>query len=173
MKKVMLVGSISLLVVLLGAIVIFWKIPGEEKIKEEQGVPEQSSTQVSKEDNHMQTAEECINLFAKVIYTYDTNERNFYEGAEKYMTKEAYEILRPLPVPDEEELIKSMTSELQEITCYYREMDSNELESIVEVWYTLSGTGEFRVRNLIKLNLIYGEGDWKISEFNLLETLEE
>jgi len=172
MRKVVLIGGISLLIILIGAIVIFWEIASEEKVKENQVVKSQNNSKVSESDIDMKSIEEYIQLFTKVIYNYDTNERNFYEGAEKYMTEKAYEILVPLPVSNEEP-IRSMKSELQEVTCYYREIDPKEVEAIVEIWYTLSGTGEFRIRNLIKLQLIQAEGEWKINEFTVLETLEE
>ena len=50
------------------------------------------------------SAEETLRALAEILYTYDTRERMFYEGAERYMTDKAYEQLVPLQDTEEEDL---------------------------------------------------------------------
>ena len=121
--------------------------------------------------------EESIRAFAEVVFTYNTAERLYYEGAEAFMTEKAYERLIPLPDMDgETEIgdmpIVQMTSKLKELQCFYRLGEDNEAEVIAEIWYTLSGTGEFRIRQLARLKLIRQNG-WKIDEYTVLDTLEQ
>lgn len=121
--------------------------------------------------------EETIRAFAEVVFTYNTAERLYYEGAEAFMTEKAYDELIPSPDMDGETEIGDvpvvqMTSKLQELQCFYRSGEEGETEVIAEIWYTLSGTGEFRIRQLAKLKLIRQDG-WKIDEYTVLDTLEQ
>lgn len=121
-----------------------------------------------------ESLEDVIQNFAETIYSYDTSQRNFYEGAEQYMTQEGYDRFVPLRDETQEEEIEDviqMSSHLQELNCYYKPVDSRA-EVIVEAWFTLSGTGEFRIRQLIKLSVVQTDG-WKIDDCIVLDTMEE
>ena len=97
----------------------------------------------------------------------------FYEGAEQYMTEEAYETLVPLQDPEESgESPVQMTSKLIDLSCYYSMSNNSPIEVIVDVEYTLSGMGDFRNHQLIKVELINTDG-WKISECTVLATIEQ
>lgn len=116
--------------------------------------------------------EETVLSFAEILYTYDTRERPFYEGADVYMTDEAYEQLIPMPDQNEsDEIVVQMVSQLQEITCYYRQTDDG-MDVLADVWYTLNGTGEYPIRQILKLSLVQKPG-WKVSSCTVLDTMEQ
>ena len=89
---------------------------GSERLpREEREDTEESETEAKL------SAEETLRALAEILYTYDTRERMFYEGAERYMTDKAYEQLVPLQDTEEEDLpVRQMVSRLKEITCYFR-----------------------------------------------------
>ena len=122
-----------------------------------------------KEEQKILSPDETIQQFAEVIYTYDTSERPFYAGAEEYMTPEAYEVLVPMQDPEaSDEAPIQMTSKLDSVTCYYKGSDSPQLEAIADVEYSLSGMGDFRNHQLLKLVLTYTDG-WS----TVLATIEQ
>ena len=117
--------------------------------------------------------EEVNDKFINLIYTYDTAERQFYEGAEAYMTEDAYETLVPLQNPEAQDGNPiQMKSELKDFTCYYDLSEGVEIQTITEVHYSLSGMGEFTNMQLLKLALTYKDG-WKIAECTPLATIEQ
>lgn len=67
-----------------------------------------------------------------------------------------------------------MVSKLQEVYCFYqRDTEPDQEEAIVEVWSTVSGTGSYRIRTLLRLEMIQQENGWKINSCTVLDTLEE
>ena len=105
------VAIVAVLLVIPAAFVISAVMQPEE---------EQEQSPVA-EEQEILSPEETIRQFADVIYTYDTSERQFYDGAEEYMTPEAYETLVPMQDPEEaDEAPIQMTSKLDSITCYYK-----------------------------------------------------
>lgn len=135
---------------------------------------EKAQEQETVQDGHeMASPEEAVRQFAEVVYTYDTRERQFYEGVEDYMTAEAYAALVPLQDPDEagEDAPIQMISELEGITCYYNMSENAGLEGIAEIEYSLSGMGDYSNMQLLKFALVYADG-WKISECTVLATIE-
>lgn len=137
----------------------------KKEAKENQNIQEEEQKTIS--------LEETIQEFAEIIYSYDTSQRNYYEGAAKFMTQEGYDRFVPLQdsTQEEEEAVQ-MSSRLQEINCYYKPVDNSRAEVIAEVWFTLSGTGDFRIRQLIKLEVVRDDG-WKIDDCIVLDTMEE
>lgn len=127
-------------------------------------------------DGGNQSLEDTIHAFAEVIYTYDTRERPYYEGAGQYMLKDAYEIILPLPADAGDEAgadtAVNVSSKLNEMTCYYREVDAKNVEILAEVWYSLSGTGDFKVRQIVKIAAVY-QDEWKIKACTVLDTMEQ
>ena len=172
-KTVLVFLSIFLLLCVLSGIYDRQLAKRELRIKE---MPKETEMK-EKEAQQTLGVEETIQAFAEVVFTYNTAERLYYEGAEVFMTENAYDALIPSPNLDDEAEIEDvpvvqMTSELQELQCFYRTGEDGETEVIAEIWYTLSGTGEFRIRQLAKLKLIKQDG-WKIDEYTVLDTLEQ
>lgn len=115
-------------------------------------VPREEREDTESETEAKLSAEETLRALAEILYTYDTRERMFYEGAERYMTDKAYEQLVPLQDTEEEDLpVRQMVSRLKEITCYFRPTAEGKTEAMAEVWYQLSGTGDYGVRQILKL----------------------
>lgn len=142
---------------------------GSERVSvEERELTEESETEAKL------SAEETLRAFAEILYTYDTRERMFYEGADRYMTDKAYEQLVPLQDAEEENIpVRQMVSRLKEITCYFRPTAKGKIEAMAEVWYQLSGTGDYGVRQILKLVVVEDEDGWKVSECTVLDTMEQ
>lgn len=139
------------------------RVSGEEREQEEE-----------KETDPELSAEETLRSLAEILYTYDTRERMFYEGADQYMTDKAYEQLVPLQDTGEEKLpVRQMVSQLKEMTCYFRPVAEGKMEAIAEVWYQLSGTGDYGIRQILKFVLVEDGDGWKVSECTVLDTMEQ
>lgn len=122
------------------------------------------------------TPDEVIHAFVELMYTYDTSERMFYEGTEEYMTQAGYEMIVPFVGEEDSEAEPEirMVSKLLEVHCFYqRATEPDREEAIVEVWSTVSGTGSYRIRNLLRIELVQQEDGWKINSCTVLDTLEE
>lgn len=65
-----------------------------------------------------------------------------------------------------------MVSELKELTCYFRTIGQGRAESIAVVWYRLSGSGNFGIRQIVELSLVQ-EAGWKIDRCTVLDTMEQ
>ena len=123
-----------------------------------------------------QTPEQFLQAFAEVLYSYDTRERRFYEGAEAFMTPQAYAELKPASA---EELAESgeetpaVVSSLQEARCYYSYFSESEAEVIMESRFTLSRSGNGQILQYVKLGIEEQENGWKITGINVLDTLEQ
>lgn len=162
------------------AIMIFTGLSSEQgrDIVEETHVLQESEEDSESNDEKTEakeeilTVEETVNAFVAIIYDYDTSERAFYEGAEEYMTESAYAKL--IPMQENEEPIDAlhMISVLDEAKHYYREVAEEQVEVLSEVWYRVSGTGEYRIRQILKLKLVLKE-QWLVQECGVLDTLEE
>lgn len=137
----------------------------------------QEKSEKSRENSvEKMTSDEVIHAFVELMYTYDTSERMFYEGTEEYMTQSGYEMIVPF-VGEEDFGVEPevrMVSELQEVHCFYQKPTEPDREDvIVEVWSTVSGTGSYRIRNLLRMELVQQEDGWKINSCTVLDTLEE
>lgn len=136
--------------------------------------PEQE--EVSEEQEDGQTPEQFLQAFAEVLYSYDTRERRFYEGAEAFMTPQAYAELKPVSA---EELAESgeeppaVVSFLQEARCYYSYFSELEAEVIMESRFTINRSGNGQILQYIKLGIEKQESGWKITGINVLDTLEQ
>lgn len=161
-------------VLFLIAILFISNIPSEESkenIVKEQTL-KKNQENGDKVDEEILSAEDTINAFVAVIYDYDTSERAFYEGAEEYMTELAFSKLVPLQAEEESQESIHMTSILDETKHYYHVISDEQIEVLSEIWYRVSGTGNFRIRQILKLRLIL-EDRWLIQECSVLDTLEE
>ena len=162
-----------LLFVFVAIVFVLLAIPASLMINAVMEPEENQEQNPVKEEQEILSPGETIQQFADVIYTYDTSERPFYEGAEEYMTPEAYEVLVPMQDPEETDGAPiKMTSKLDSVTCYYKVSDSPQVEAIADVEYSLSGMGDFRNHQFLKLVLTYTDG-WKISECTVLATIEQ
>ena len=156
------------------AILFVLKTPSEENkgMTVEEQTERQEKATVDNSTEKIRTVEETVNAFVAVIYDYDTSERAFYEGAEDYMTEAAYEKLVPFQASEEPQEPIHMVSILDEARHYYHNISDEQVEVLSEIWYRVSGSGEFRIRQILKLRLIFDEC-WLIQECNILDTLEE
>lgn len=117
---------------------------------------------------------EKLGGFAEVLYQYDTDERKFYEGAEAYMTDEAFQILRPPDVAGSEEGQGVRVRSSLISTDMYAYYDSEvKAEVILESRFTLSQTANGSVTQYLKLSLEKMEGQWVVTECYVIDTLEE
>lgn len=172
-KTLLVFLGILFLLCILSGTYIHQQVKKESRIRD---IPEETAIKKGEEQQES-GVEETIRAFAEAVFTYNTAERFYYEGAEAFMTEKAYEALLPLPDADGETEVgdapvMQMTSKLQELQCFYRPGEDGGTEVIAEIWYTVSGTGEFRIRQLAKLKLIRQNG-WKIDEYTVLDTLEQ
>lgn len=117
------------------------------------------------------TLEDMLHAFAEVIYTYDTSVRQYYEGADAYMTEAAYD--RMVPPPDEGGKTEiTLVSKLKTMTAYLHRKDDKNVDAIMEAWYTLSGTGDFQIRQLVKIEAVKSDR-WLIKDCAVLDTMEQ
>lgn len=124
----------------------------------------------------VQSKEQFLQSFAEVLYTYDTRERRFYEGAEAFMTSQAYAELMPFSVEEETESGETppaVISSLQEAKCYYFCDSNTETEVIMESRFTLSRSGNGHILQYIKLSIENHENEWIITSISVLDTLEQ
>lgn len=132
--------------------------------------------EVQREQERSQMPEQFLQAFAEVLYSYDTRERRFYEGAEAFMTPQAYAELKPASAG---ELMESGTespavvSSLQEARCYYSCFSESEAEVIMENRFTLNRNGNGQILQYVKLGIEKQESGWKITGINILDTLEQ
>lgn len=122
-----------------------------------------------------QAPEDLLQSFAEVLYTYDTRERRFYEGTERFMTSQAYEELKPFSAEEEEEDGENgpvVVSTLQEAKCYYCYFSESEAEVIMESRFTLNSSGNGYILQYIKLTVAKQDDEWKITGIEVLDTLE-
>ncbi|MDD3361832.1 MAG: hypothetical protein PHW34_09195 [Hespellia sp.] len=171
-KKKLIVIFLSIVLILAVILMAFvWKFIGN--FDSNVTGSENNRSQIESETVKL-SAEETVKAYAQVIYTYSTTERYFYEGAEEYMTKAAYRSLVPMTDAEangEEIEAQEMHSQLQDIVSYYRP-DGDDIHVLSEVHFTLSGSGEYKIRHILKMKLIQQDG-WKISECSVLDTMEE
>lgn len=123
-----------------------------------------------------QAPEQFLQAFAEVLYSYDTRERRFYEGAEAFMTPQAYAELKPASageLTEGGEEVPAVVSSLQEARCYYSYISESEAEVIMESRFTLNRSGNGQILQYVKLGIEKQEDGWKITGINVLDTLEQ
>ena len=172
-KKLLPLLILTIVIILLGVI----GIPFLLILDSDEYVQVAEEKEVEKKVMTAPTVEDTLEGFLKVIFTYNSSERPFYEGAEPYMTETAYQSM--VPLFDESEELEfqpvTMISELQEFNCYYNQIDDRNIGAMAEVWFKLNGTGEFRIRNIIRVKLRFSNTDqrWLISEIETISSYEE
>ena len=121
--------------------------------------------------------EDELNRFAEVIYTYDTRERRFYDGAQPYMTEQGFRMLVPFSAGEEAgeegEHPVAVVSSLNDVTCYYRLLDENNVQVIMEADFTVSRSGNGKILQYTKLFLEKTENGWKIDAYEPVDTIEQ
>ena len=138
--------------------------------------PEEEEASLGLDRAGGQTPEQFLQAFAEVLYTYDTRERRFYEGAEAFMTSQAYAELKPASA---EELTESggetpaVVSTLQETRCYYSCFSESEAEVIMESRFTLNESSNGQILQYVKLGIEKQENGWKITGISVLDTMEQ
>lgn len=169
---------VTVLVVLLflsGTYLLVMSGSGTEEEKE-QAEPAEGQKQAPIEQAGGQSPEQFLQSFAEVLYTYDTRERRFYEGAEVFMTPQAYAELIPFTsgeLAESGERPPAVVSSLQEAKCYYSCPFGTEAEVIMESRFTLSRSGNGQVMQYIRLCIEKQNDVWKITDIRVLDTLEQ
>lgn len=122
--------------------------------------------------------EEMLIRFAEVIYTYDTRERRFYEGAQPYMTEAGYQMLVPLSAGEEredrgeEEVHPAVISNLNQVSFYYKDMSEGSKQALMEAAFSLSRSGNAEIIQYTKLFIIKMEDGWMIDNYEPVDTIE-
>lgn len=140
----------------------------KENLTEQEEAPEVQTGEKS--------PEQFLQEFAEVLYTYDTRERRFYEGAEAFMTSQAFAELKPASageLAESGEEIPAMVSSLQEARCYFSYFSESEAEVIMESRFTLNRSGNGQILQYVKLGIEKQENEWKITGISVLDTLEQ
>lgn len=119
--------------------------------------------------------DEMLQAFAKVIYTYDTRERKFYEGAENYTTAQAYQRLLPFEEEETEADMNTVAvlSALEESSCYYQLHSKTQADVIMESIFSLSASKNGNIVQYLKLSVERQEDQWKITDIIILDTIEQ
>lgn len=123
--------------------------------------------------------EEMLQAFAEIMYSYDTRERNFYEGTEEYLTAQAYQQLVPFREEDLEDSKDAVAEKIEvvsnlENSLYYsRILSEMQVEVIMESVFTLSASKNGNVVQYLKLSVESREGQWKITDICVLYTEEQ
>lgn len=170
---------ISVVIVLMLGVAIVFFMPAEETTMEEkkQGHTVKNSLEEEGEDSDLKKIETVLKGFADTIYVYDTRQRKYYEGAEKYMTQRGYEKFKPLDIERMEESSETpepvpVISNLQDVNFYYKQANSQEVEVIMEADVLYSSTGKNSNRQYLKLQLKKSNDDWLISECEIVATMD-
>ena len=125
MKKKWIILVIYLLLVVGAMVGLFITLPDEPK----KVVIEGSKVEEVERNSKTESPEIVAGEFFSVIYEYDTSTRLFYEGAEAYMTRDAYEQLLPMPSEgNTEDVFFHMQSRLEDFSIYKREISETEVE---------------------------------------------
>lgn len=178
MKLKILGIFISIVVVLMLGVIIVFLMSAEKKTtdKKEQSHTVENSLEEAGEQSDLERIETVLKGFADTIFVYDTRQRRYYEGAEKYMTQRGYEKFKPLeidmtesndipqPVP--------VISNLQEVNFYYKAVNSQEIEVIMEADVLFSSTGKNSNREYLKLQMEKSNSEWLISECEIVATMD-
>lgn len=167
MKKKWIVLAIYLLVVVGVMVGLIMTLPDEPKEVTIKG----ANIEMVEMNSEIKSPETVAGEFFAVIYEYDTSKRLFYEGADMFMTKEAYEQLLPMPSEENiEEPYFHMKSSLEHFLIYKREVSATEVELMAEVHFSLSGSGVYTQRQIVKLYMELDGEQWLITACNVLDT---
>ena len=171
---------ISIIVILI-AIVCLLHVAQEESRKinvEENDVKKGNAAILPSQQMTMMDIQEELQdrlySFAQVLYQYDTAERKFYEGAEEYMTSQAYGKLYPVSAQEEDgQAVIHVRSTLMEVNSYAFYESSTKADVILESRFSLSQGTNGSLTQYLRLTLEWQEGVWMITECQIIDTLEE
>lgn len=146
----------------------------EKEASKNRNVPDKEEMPL--EQANGQDPEHFLQEFAQVLFTYDTRERRFFEGAEMFMTPQAFAQLKPASAEESlesGEAFPAVISTLQEAKCYYSYFSESEAEVIMESHFTLNRSGNGQILQYIRLGIERQASGWKITGINVLDTLEQ
>lgn len=128
------------------------------------------------EDLEPGNLEEVLTQFANMIYTYDTRERSFYDGAQSFMTEQGYQMLVPMSAGEEaveeDSHLVAVVSALKEVTFYYQYLSENEALIMMEANFSLSRGGNGSIWQYTKLSVLATQTGWKIDGYEPIDTIE-
>ena len=172
--------GISIIVILMAAVCLLFAAQEEDrKINiEESSVPKGNvDISLSQQITMIDIQEELqdrLSSFAQVLYQYDTAERKFYEGAEEYMTQQAYGKLYPMSAQEEDgQAAIRVRSTLMDVNIYAFYESSIKAAVILESQFSLSQGTNGSLTQYLKLTLERQKGVWMITECQIIDTLEE
>lgn len=175
-KRICACSALVLCLALLGLLFYLLMQKGESLTGPEGGSGnEGEEIPVPGKDNRQEKAAARLMEFAEVIYQYDTAERKYYEGAEKYLTDEAYREFVPFGKPAGDANAGQpihMRSELLEAHSYFS-FTGETSEALLESRFTLSQGGRGYVVQYLKLSMEEIEGEWFITSCRVLDTIEQ
>lgn len=178
--KIWHIVALLLIVVLAGVGIVLMSMGmrGEaEPVVSEMAVgPDLDIKRGGSEEQENETLEEMLKAFAEVIYTYDTRERLFYEGAQSFMTDQGYQMLVPLSTGEkiqEEDRPAAVISSLRKVSFYYGLSDKSHMQVMMEADFSLSRSGNGKILQYTKLFLKETGTGWKIDGFETVDTIEQ
>ena len=180
MKHWKKICGISIIVILMTIISLLFVVQKEDKKTntEENNVQKGKvdilpSQQISMLDIQ-EELKDRLSSFAQVLYQYDTAERKFYEGAEEYMTPQAYGKLYPMSAQEEGvQAAIRVRSTLIAVNVYAFYESDTKADVILESRFSLSQGTNGALIQYLRLTLERQEGVWMITECQIIDTLEE
>lgn len=170
--KVACVASVVVLLLAIGGLLLYHEDDGEEKLSQ---IISQMPSDTSIQSGDVQAElYEMLYAFAQVIYQYDTEERMFYEGAEEYMTQEAYQVLYPVVEEKDDTLQRiRMQSTLIDVNVYTHYKEETDVDVIMESRFSISQGANGFLMQYLKLSLQKQDGRWIITECSVIDTIED
>lgn len=173
--KIVCVASVVVLFVAIGGLLLYHGDDEEEtELKALLDVAQTPSDVLVSSSDVQAELYERLYSFAQVLYQYDTEERMFYDGAEEYMTLEAYQVLYPGVVDEDGDLQRiHMQSRLMGVNVYIYYKEETGVNVIMESRFTLSHGTNGSLTQYLKLSLEKQDGLWMITECSVIDTIEE
>lgn len=168
---------ISIVIILMfSAGVIFFATGNSQQAKEKTTAEEKGQDNSETGITDKSKVHKVLTGFAETIFSYDTSERRYFEGADIYMTKAGYEKFKPLVTDNREENAPkpfSVISKLQGAQFYYGSVNNNQVEVVMEADISLSATENTKIREYLKLTVEKHNDEWLISDCNVFATIQE
>lgn len=172
--KVVCVASAVVLFAAVGGLILYQEEDRQESGQEiRQDVQQIQAGPLVSQYGEQAELYERLHAFAQVLYEYDTDERMFYEGAEDFMTQEAYQMLRPEVMAEDggQQRIR-MQSRLIGVNVYACYKEGTGADVIMESQFSLSHGTNGYLTQYLKLSMDKQDGLWMITVCSVIDTIE-